>query len=401
MSCQMSCQMSRELIAATRSVLRAGLLAMAMAMTLAGCSSLPSWFGGSDKKVLPLPAVTGSASVITGWQNALGGKQTSSLIPARANGRVYAAHPSGAVIVVDEKSGAVVARFQVASGKGTVSGGVAASADMIVVGTTKAEVLALDMNGALLWSAKVSSEVIAPAAISETAVVVIGGDGAITALDPKTGARKWLLQRALPALTVRSSAIPVAGRGAVFVGTPQGKLLALDAGNGSIGWEATVATPKGASELERLVDVVGRPAIDAERICAAAYQGRVACFDLVRGTLLWSRDLSSLTGPLMDAKYVYISDEKGVAQAFDKSTGGTVWKQDVLAGRRATGTALIGDFLAIQDAEGTLHLVDRNSGRIAGRGLGDAYVSDVGMVAGGDGALVQTRSGQLASVSAR
>ena len=403
MSCEMNCQMSREMIAAKRSVLRAGLLAtaMAIAMTLAGCSSLPSWFGGSDKKVLPLPAVTGSASVITGWQNALGGKQTSSLIPALANGRVYAAHPSGAVIVADEKSGAVVARFQVASGKGTVSGGVAASADMIVVGTTKAEVLALDMNGALLWSAKVSSEVIAPAAITETAVVVIGGDGAITALDPKTGTRKWVLQRALPALTVRSSAIPVSGRGAVFVGTPQGKLLALDASNGSIGWEATVATPKGASELERLVDVVGRPAIDAERICAAAYQGRVACFDLVRGTLLWSRDLSSLTGPLMDAKYVYISDEKGVAQAFDKSTGGTVWKQDVLAGRRATGTALIGDFLAIQDAEGTLHLVDRNSGRIAGRGLGDAFVSDVGMVAAGDGALVQTRSGQLAAVSAR
>ena len=395
----MSCQMSHKMIAAKRAVLRAGLLAMAM--TLAGCSSLPSWFGGSDKKVLPLPAVTGSASVITGWQNALGGKQTSSLIPAVANGRVYAAHPSGAVIVADERSGAVVARFQVASGKGTVSGGVAASADMIVVGTNKAEVLALDMNGALLWSAKVSSEVIAPAAITETAVVVIGGDGAITALDPKTGTRKWVLQRALPALTVRSSAIPVSGRGAVFVGTPQGKLLALDASNGSIGWEATVATPKGASELERLVDVVGRPAIDAERICAAAYQGRVACFDLVRGTLLWSRDLSSLTGPLMDAKYVYISDEKGVAQAFDKSTGGTVWKQDVLAGRRATGTALIGDFLAIQDAEGTLHLVDRNSGRIAGRGLGDAFVSDVGMVAAGDGALVQTRSGQLAAVSAR
>ena len=372
-----------------------------VAMTLAGCSSMPSWLGGSDKKILPLPAVTGSASVATGWQQTLGGKQTSSLIPAVANGRVYAAHPSGVVIVADEKSGAVVGRFQVPSGKGTVSGGVAASADLIIVGTNKAEVLALDMNGALLWSAKVSSEVIAPAVITEAAVVVIGGDGVITGLDPKTGARKWIVQRPLPALTVRSSAIPMAARGAVFVGTPQGKLLAMDASNGAIGWEATVATPKGASELERLVDVVGRPAIDAERICAAAYQGRVACFDLVRGTLLWSRDLSSLTGPLMDAKYVYVSDEKGVAQAFDKTTGGTVWKQDVLAGRRATGTALIGDFFAIQDADGALHLVDRNSGRIAGRGLGDAFVSDIGMVASGDGALVQTRSGQLAAVSAR
>ena len=389
--------MSRQMIAAKRLVLRASLLVGAL--TLVGCSSI-SWFS-SDKKILPLPAVTGGAVVVASWQNAIGGKQTSSLIPAVANGRVYAAHPSGAVIVADEKSGAVVGRFQAPSGKGTVSGGVAASADMIVVGTNKAEVLALDMNGALLWSAKVSSEVIAPAAITEAAVIVIGGDGVITALDPKTGARKWIVQRALPALTVRSSAIPVAGRGAVFVGTPQGKLLAMDAANGAIGWEATVATPKGASELERLVDVVGRPALDTERICAAAYQGRVACFDLLRGTLLWSRDLSSLTGPLMDNKYVYISDEKGVAQAFDKTTGGTVWKQDVLAGRRATGTALVGDFLAIQDAEGTVHLVDRNSGRIAGRGLGDAFVSDVGMVAGGDGALLQTRSGQLASISAR
>ena len=386
------------MIAAQRLLQRASLLTVAM--TLASCSSM-SWFSSSDKKILPLPAVTGSASVTTGWQNALGGKQTSSLIPAVANGRVYAAHPSGTVIVADEKSGAVVGRFQVPSGKGTVSGGVAASADMIVVGTNKAEVVALDMNGALLWSAKVSSEVIAPAAITEAAVVILGGDGAITALDPKTGARKWIVQRPLPSLTVRSSAIPLAGRGAVFVGTAQGKLLAMDAANGAIGWEATVATPKGASELERLVDVVGRPALDTERICAAAYQGRVACFDLVRGTLLWSRDLSSLTGPLMDAKYVYISDEKGVAQAFDKTTGGTVWKQDVLAGRRATGTALIGDFLAIQDAEGTLHLVDRNSGRIAGRGLGDAFASDVGLVAGGDGAFVQTKSGQLAAVSAR
>jgi outer membrane protein assembly factor BamB len=379
-------------------------LPMTLALALTGCStmsSITSWFSSSEKKILPLPAVTGNASVVTSWQSVLGGKQLSSLMPAVANGRVYAAHPTGALIVADEATGAVVNRFQVPLSKGAVSGGVAASADLIVVGTNKAEVVALDMNGAMLWSTKVSSEVIAPAAISEAAVIVQGGDGVVTALDPKTGARKWSLQRQLPALTVRSSSLPVAARGAVFVGTPTGKLLAVDASNGAIGWEATVATPKGTSELERLIDVVGRPVMDNERICAAAYQGRVACFDLVRGTLLWSRDLSSLTGPLLDAKYVYVSDDKGVVQAFDKTTGGTVWKQDVLAGRRATGTALVGDYVAVQDAQGSVHLVDRNSGKIAGRGLGEAFIADVGMVASGNGALVQTRSGQLASISAR
>ncbi len=373
---------------------------VAVTLSLSACGSF-SWFSSSDKKILPLPAISGSASVSARWQSALGGKQTSSLIPAVANGRVFAAHPSGAIVVLDEKSGASIGRFQIPAGKGEVSGGVAASNEMIVVGTNKAEVIALDMNGGVLWTSKVPSEVIAPAAISDAAVVVLGGDGSVAALDPKTGTRKWLIQRVLPALTVRSSAIPVTVRGAVFVGTAQGKLLAIDTTNGSVGWEATVASPKGVSELERLVDVVGRPAVDGERICAAAFQGRVACFDVVRGSLLWSRDVSSLTGALLDNKYVYITDEKGVAYAFDKTTGGTVWKQDVLAGRRATGTALLGDNLAVQDSEGALHLIDRATGKIAGRGLGEGFTSDVGMVASGDAALIQTRSGQLASVAAR
>jgi outer membrane protein assembly factor BamB len=377
---------------------RGGLVAVTLSLT--ACSAL-SWFGGSDKKILPLPAVTGNAGVSAQWQGSLGGKQTSSLIPAVANGKVFAAHPSGAIVVLDEKSGASVGRFQIPAGKGEVSGGVAASSNLIVVGTNKAEVIALGLNGAVLWTSRVSSEVIAPAAISEAAVIVLGGDGSVTALDPKTGTRKWTIQRVLPSLTVRSSTIPVILRGAVFVGTAQGKLLAIDTTNGSIGWEATVATPKGASELERLVDVVGRPAVDGERICASAFQGRVACFDVVRGSLLWSRDASSLTGALLDNKYVYIIDEKGVAYAFDKTTGGTVWKQDVLAGRRATGTALLGEHLAVQDSDGIVHLVDRATGKIAGRGLGEAFISDVGMVASGDGALIQTRSGQLASVAAR
>ena len=388
---------SLQATSSTRSLV----LALSAALALSGCSTVTGWFSSSDKKILPLPAVSGSASVTTAWQAPLGGKQVSSLIPVVANGLVYAAHSSGTITVFDEKSGAVVSKMQTPAGKGDVSGGVSAAVDIVVVGTNKAEVIAFDAKGAVRWSAKASSEVISPAAISDNSVVVVGGDGAITSFDIKTGERKWRIQRVLPALTVRSTAIPAATRGAVFVGTAQGKLLAIDANTGTIGWEATVATPKGTSELERLVDVVGRPAVDTDRVCAAAYQGRVACFDLVRGTLLWSRDISSLNGPLIDARYVYVADEKGFVQALDKATGGTIWKQDVLAGRRATGIALLGDFVAVQDAEGTVHLVDRNNGKISGRGLGEAFASNVGLVSSGNNVLVQTQSGQLAAIGAR
>ena len=74
-------------------------------------------------------------------------------------------------------------------------------------------------------------------------------------------------------------------RGGLFAGTAGGHLLALDVVTGIVGWDATVANPKGATELERIADVTGLPLVLERDVCAVAYQGRVACFDLARGTL--------------------------------------------------------------------------------------------------------------------
>ena len=59
-----------------------------------------------------------------------------------------------------------------------------------------------------------------------------------------------------------------------------------------LGWDGTVANPKGSTELERIADVTSMPLALDKDVCAIAYQGRVACFDMARGTLSWSRDIS-------------------------------------------------------------------------------------------------------------
>jgi hypothetical protein len=46
-------------------------------------------------------------------------------------------------------------------------------------------------------------------------------------------------------------------------------------------------------------------------------------------------------------------------------------------------------------------LVDRNNGKISGRGLGEAFISNVGLVSSGNNVLIQTQSGQLAAIGAR
>ncbi|TAG47310.1 MAG: outer membrane protein assembly factor BamB [Betaproteobacteria bacterium] len=363
------------------------------ALGLTGCGTT-SWFSNSTPKPA-LPAVSGGATLLTAWSSSLGGKLESSLQATSENGRVFAAHSDGSVLVIDEKTGAITNRFSLPAGAGRISGGVAVGGGLVVVSSNKAEVYAFDAAGALKWKTRVATESIAPAAITDGVVIVSTLDGNIVGLDAKDGARKWIVQRNIPALTVRASAVPVAVRGGVFVGTPAGRLIALDALTGTIGWEATVANPRGTSELERLIDVAGRTSVDTQRACAAAYQGRVACFDLLRGTTLWSREVSSLTGTLMDNRHVYATDEKGVVHALDRSTGGTVWKQDVLAGRQATGVAFIGDHYGVQDIEGNLHLLDKSTGKIVARGLGASFIAAGGLTQAGDGALLTTRAGQL------
>jgi outer membrane protein assembly factor BamB len=187
----------------------------------------------------------------------------------------------------------------------------------------------------------------------------------------------------------------------VFTGTAGGKLLALDVKNGTLGWEANVATPKGATELERIADVTSLPVVDGKQVCAVAFQGRVACFELQRGTLLWSRDFSSLAGLELDEEYLYLTDDKGSVQALDKTTGASIWKQDKLATRFPSGPARVGAYVGIVDAEGYLHLLDPRTGALVGRVATDGSAALSQPYGDGDAIIWQSAAGNLFSVGAR
>ena len=77
------------------------------------------------------------------------------------------------------------------------------------------------------------------------------------------------------------------------------------------------------------------PVVEERQVCAVAYQGRVACFEILRGTLVWTRDVSSLSGLAADNRFLFVTDDTGAVHALDKVTGASAWKQDKLAPRRA------------------------------------------------------------------
>lgn len=316
-----------------------------------------------SKKPGPLPELKPSAVVSVSWQASVG-KAVPGFAPAAQPDAIYAAAADGTLVRLDPATGREAWRTQV--GK-KLSAGPGAGPDTIVVGTDKGEVLAFDAAGKPKWTARVPTEIMAPPRVADGIVAVFVGDGSLHAFAAADGAKKWVLQRTAPPLTVRNYAGGTSTRGGLFIGTAGGRLVALDVTTGIVGWDATVAIPKGATELERIADVASLPLIDGNQVCAVAYQGRVACFEITRGTLNWSRDISSLTGIAGDGKSIFVTDDKGAVQALDRTTGASLWKQDLLAARKIGGPQALGDFVAVIDVEGYVHLLAASNGAYVGR----------------------------------
>lgn len=382
-------------------------LAALLVLALAGCQTIyqylpvPPAFSlrwlWNSKKPGPLPELTPSATASVNWQLSVG-SAVPGFAPVVLPDAIYVAATDGGVSRIDPATGRSV--WRISAGR-ALSAGPGADANVVVVGTDKGDVLAFDTNGSPKWTAKVSTEIVAPPRVSDGVVAVFAGDGSITALAAADGAKKWVNQRTAPALTVRNFSGGIAVRGALFTGTAGGRLLAIDLPTGIVGWDGTVANPKGATELERIADVTSLPLVDQQQACAVAYQGRLACFDITRGTLNWSRDVSSLYGLAADAKYIYVTDDHGAVQALDRSNGASVWKQDLLAARRIGGPQIFGDFVGVVDAEGYLHLMSPVNGAYVGRMATDGSAATSQPVPFGGSALWQSASGTLYSVTAK
>lgn len=379
---------------------RSGYLLLSVMLALAGCSSTkdssPEWAGvKSEDEPAKLVKFSGQAKFKVRWHRDIGEAGANLLQPALTDNAIYAASAEGFLSRLD-RNGKKVWRIKTGI---AVSAGVGSGEGIAVVGGSKGEVLAYDENGKQLWQGKVSSEALSVSQVSDGIVVVRSGDGRIVGLDASNGKGVWVFERSTPALVVRSHAGVTIQRGMAFAGFAGGKLVAIRINNGEVLWETSVSQPRGNTELERISDITSNPVVDDEQVCAIAFQGRLACYDLARGSAIWNRDLASDKGMTLLRKYLYLSDAKSAVVEMDKATGNTLWKNDQLFMRNVSSPYVTEDFVMVGDGEGYLHALSREDGSFAARIHLDGSAIKAAILGMDDGLLVQTSDGDLYSLS--
>lgn len=365
--------------------------------SLTGCS----WFGGDGKPVDPPAALTNfkaSMTPVVQWHGDVGSAGDYMFTPAVTADSVYAAGQKGTLAKFDIASGKQIWRVDTNS---PLSAGVGVGGDVVAVVTVSGMVLAYDTQGKLLWRTQAPGEVLAAPLVAGGKVVVRTDDGNILAYATADGKQDWLYQRSNPSLTLRSNAGMTQEQGALFAGFAGGKLVGINLANGAVGWESTVSTPRGATELERVTDITSNPAIAGGTVCAVSYQGRVACFNARNGTPAWAKDVSSTAGLDMDSRQVYVSDDKGGVVAYDQASGASMWKQGKLLNRRLSTPSVVANWVAVGDYQGYVHFLSQSDGAFVGRVATDgSAIGNAAMVTLAHGLVVQTHSGGVFAIKA-
>ena len=381
------------------------LLLLCSLILLASCSTITDLktdiservFGREAAEPLePLAEIKEAASVGILWKTKLGSNGIYDFTPAVDAGYDYVASAEGELSKLDVTSGAQAWRVNVGE---KLTGGVGVGGSLVIVGTQKGVVYAYDISGKLQWKSRLSSEVLSAPKYFDGLVIVRTGDSRIYGINADDGSRKWVYDRTGPALSLRSSAGVVVDGGAVYAGFAGGKLVSIRADNGKIMWEASVAQPKGVTEIERIADITSLPVVDGPLVYAVAYQGRIAAVDRSTGRIVWNRDISSLSGLSTEDARIFVSHAIGSVYALDYATGKTFWRQAGLKNRQLTAPLAMHALIAVGDVEGYVHFLSREDGALSARvKTGDSQIMPIMTSINSNTLLAQSRDGGVYAI---
>ncbi|AVT12370.1 outer membrane protein assembly factor BamB [Paracidovorax avenae] len=371
-----------------RGARRAGLALLVAAATLASGCSL--WGGSSKPKPAELGPVVPVIGVRQAWTTKIGeiGRLPLSV---HVNGtQVTVASSEGTVAAIDARTGGDIWRATVGE---PLSAGVGSDGKWTAVVTSSNHLVVLS-GGRELWRKPLAAQVYTAPLVAGNRVFVLAADRSLSAYDAAGGARLWNQQRPGEPLVLRQDGL-ITAVGDTLVAGLSGRMVGFNPDNGTVRWEAPLASPRGTNDVERLVELLGRVSREGDSVCARAYHATVGCVDTSRGTVAWTHPASGSEGIHGDATMLFGTESNGTVVAWKRADGAQAWSLDKLRYRKLSAPLLLGRSVVVGDDSGLVHLLSREDGSFLNRLTTDGSGVAAPPVAAGDTLVVVTRNGGI------
>ncbi|OYV31197.1 MAG: outer membrane protein assembly factor BamB [Thiomonas sp. 20-64-9] len=325
---------------------------------LGACAS-----GSKPPEPMPLTPVVNILTVKQAWTQNIGAVpawfQTATLPDA-----VVVASADGQVMRLNSATGQVVWSAKVTAG---ISAGTGSDGTFTAVVDKNNGLVSIGPKGQLLWRYQLPATVLTPPSVFDGRIIVQAADQRVFAFDAATGKRLWQADSRAASLLVQQAGGIVERNGVVMIGTGLGRIDAYDLDNGLPRWQATLARPRGVTEVERVVGITGQPALLGSVLCARAYQSAVGCVDADTGRMLWTRTANGYTALSMNDQEVVGTQANGDVQAYSATDGVPSWTNAQMKWRKLSAPLLVGRTVAVGDYQGYISFLSAKDGSIVGR----------------------------------
>ncbi|WP_298289345.1 outer membrane protein assembly factor BamB [Thiomonas sp.] len=360
------------------------LLPALLAAELAACAS-----GSKRPDPTPLTPVANILTVKQVWTQRLADIpawfQTATLPDA-----VVVASADGQVVRLDAATGQVQWATRVPSG---ISAAVGSDGTFTAVVDKNNGLVSIGPKGQLLWRYQLPTTVLTPPKVADGRIIVQGADQRVVAFDAANGKRLWQADSRAASLLVQQAGGMVVRDGVVMIGTALGRIDAYSLTDGLPRWQATLARPRGVTEVERVVGITGQPALLGSTVCARAYQSAVGCVDADTGRILWTRPADGYTALSMNDQEVVGTQADGEVQAYATADGVPSWSNAQMKWRNLSAPLLVGKTVAVGDYQGYVSFLSAKDGSIVGRVATDGSAIQVAPVVVGKTMVVVTAKG--------
>lgn len=337
------------------------------------------------------------------WESSIEGSSQDPLLlnpPIIVDNVVYAFDGQAQLHAIDLKSGNLFWKKDLSAGTfdDVMGGGVSYENNILVVGSPRAEVIALSSkDGKELWRQKMPGAVRVNPTIADGRVFALTNTHELFVFDLNDGKLLWSHKTQFDQAGFLGGASVAVHENVAIVPYASGEVFALDVKSGRVLWSDSFTTYQKASALLSLAHIVAHPVIVGDVVYLLSHSGYLTAVQLHTGQTLWEREVSGTSAPCILGDFLFVLAHPYQMLCLHRESGALVWRVNLNEPKNKTrwsGPVAAGGQLILTGSSGLLRFIDPLNGATLGtKSLTSG--TDIEPIVANDTLLVLTRLGDL------